>query len=50
MQEKHDGRRLIVQKQGQNITGINKKGNTVGLSLPVFDVVRGFDADVTIDG
>ena len=50
MQEKHDGRRLIIQKQGQNITGINKKGNTVGLSLPVFDVVRGFDADVTIDG
>ena len=50
MQEKQDGRRLIVQKHGQDITGINKKGNTVGLALPLFEVVRGFDADVTIDG
>jgi bifunctional non-homologous end joining protein LigD len=50
MQEKHDGRRLIVRKSGKDITGINKKGNTVGLALPLFDVVRGFDADVTIDG
>lgn len=48
-QEKFDGRRLIIRKQGQNITGINKKGNTIGLPLPVFEVVRGFDADVTID-
>ena len=50
MQEKQDGRRLIVQKHGQDIIGINKKGNTVGLALPLFDGVRGFDADVTIDG
>lgn len=50
MQEKHDGRRLIVQKLGQDIIGINKKGNVVGLALPLFEVVRRFDADVTIDG
>ena len=50
LQEKQDGRRLIVRKQGRDITGINKKGNTVGLALPLFEVVRGFDADVTIDG
>jgi bifunctional non-homologous end joining protein LigD len=50
MQEKQDGRRLLIQKRGSNITGINKKGNTIGLALPVFDVVKGFDADVTIDG
>ena len=49
-QEKHDGRHLVVCKQGQDISGINKKGNTVGLPLPVFDVVKNFDADVTIDG
>ena len=49
-QEKFDGRRLIIRKQAQAITGINKKGNTVGLPLPVFDVVQGLDADVTIDG
>lgn len=50
LQEKFDGRRLLIRKQGQDITGINKKGNTVGLPFPVFDVIRGFDADVTIDG
>jgi bifunctional non-homologous end joining protein LigD len=50
LQEKQDGRRLIVRKQGQDITGINKQGNTVGLALPLLEVVRGFDADVTIDG
>ncbi len=49
-QEKHDGRHLVVRKQGADIIGINKKGNTVGLPLPVFDVVKDFDADVTIDG
>ena len=48
-QEKLDGRRLIIQKKGQNILGINKKGLTIGLPLPVFEVVRGFDADVAID-
>ena len=50
MQEKQDGRRLIISKQGQDITGINKKGNTVGLALPLFNVVKDFDADVIIDG
>lgn len=50
MQEKHDGRRLIIQKKGRNITGINKKGNTIGLPFPVFEAVRDFESDVTIDG
>jgi len=50
LQEKHDGRRMIVRKCGRDIIGINKKGNTIGLSLPVLDVVKSFDADVTIDG
>jgi bifunctional non-homologous end joining protein LigD len=50
MQEKHDGRRMIVRKCGRDIIGINKKGNTIGLPLPISDVVKGFDADVTIDG
>jgi len=50
MQEKHDGRRLVIRKQGQDIIGINKQGNTVGLPLPVFEVVKGFDAEATLDG
>lgn len=50
MQEKHDGRRLLIRKCGQDIIGINKKGNTAGLSLPLFDVVRSIEMDVIIDG
>jgi hypothetical protein len=50
MQEKQDGRRLLIRKRGQDIDGINKKGNTVGLALPLFDVLKAFDADVIIDG
>ena len=49
-QEKLDGRRLLIRKQGQDITGINKKGNIIGLPLPVFDAVRLFDGDVVLDG
>lgn len=49
-QEKLDGRRLLVRKQGEDIAGINKKGNIIGLPLPVFDAVRLFDGDVVLDG
>ena len=49
-QKKHNGRHLLVRKEGDDITGINKKGFVIGLPLPVFDVVRGFDANVVIDG
>jgi len=50
MQEKYDGRRLIIRKQGQNIIGINKKGNMIGLPLPLFEAVKNLDADITMDG
>jgi bifunctional non-homologous end joining protein LigD len=49
-QEKFNDRRLLARKQGLDITGINKKGLITGLPLPVFEVVRGFDTDVVIDG
>ena len=49
-QKKHNGKHLLVRKEGDDITGINKKGFVIGLPLPVFDVVRGFDANVVIDG
>ena len=49
-QKKHNGKHLLVRKEGEDITGINKKGFVIGLPLPVFDVVRGFDANVVIDG
>jgi len=49
-QEKHDGRRLIVRKQNQDVTGINKRGKSVAWSSALFNVMQDFEADVTIDG
>jgi len=50
MQEKYDGHRRIIKKRGKELIGINKKGNTVGLPLPLFEVVRDMAADAIIDG
>lgn len=49
-QEKFDGRRLIVRKEGPAINGINKKGCLVGLQEPLFQVIRQLDGDVVLDG
>jgi bifunctional non-homologous end joining protein LigD len=49
-QEKFDGRRLLVRKEGAAINGINRKGNLVGLPETLFQVVRQFDGDVILDG
>ena len=49
-QKKHNGRHLLVRKEGDDIAGINKQGFVIGLPLPVFEGVRGFDANVVIDG
>jgi bifunctional non-homologous end joining protein LigD len=49
-QEKFDGRRLIIRKAGNEINGINKKGNLVGLPEPLFQVINQYGADVVIDG
>jgi len=50
MQEKLDGRHLLIRKQGAVIHGINKKGLIVGLPLPVFEAIQLFDADLVLDG
>jgi bifunctional non-homologous end joining protein LigD len=49
-QEKFDGRRLIIRKAGNEINGINKKGNLVGLPEPLFQIIAGYGADVVLDG
>jgi len=50
MQEKHDGRRLILQKTGNTITGINKLGLGTGFPAIVADEFRVADADFIVDG
>ena len=50
MQEKKDGKRILLQKQGAAIHGINKKGLLVGLPSPIVVEAGKFSTDVIIDG
>ena len=50
MQEKKDGRRILLQKEGAAIHGINKKGLLVGLPSPIVVQLSKFSSDVVVDG
>jgi bifunctional non-homologous end joining protein LigD len=50
MQEKFDGRRLLIRKQGESITGINRLGLNVALPAPMVATVKNCPVDVIIDG
>ena len=50
LQEKHDGRRLLVRKQGNEITGINRRGLVVAIPEPIRHAVEEIPFDVLIDG
>jgi bifunctional non-homologous end joining protein LigD len=50
MQEKFDGRRLLVRKLGDEITGINRLGLTVALPQPLAQCIAGCPLDVILDG
>jgi len=50
MQEKHDGRRLLVQKHDGAITGINKLGLSVAVPETIEWAALAFDRDFIIDG
>ena len=48
-QEKHDGRRLLIQKKAGFLTGINKKGLTVSLH-PTLESLIDAEVDFVVDG
>jgi bifunctional non-homologous end joining protein LigD len=50
MQEKHDGRRLLIQKQGTTITGINRLGLEVALPKSLHDDAANGAIDFILDG
>jgi bifunctional non-homologous end joining protein LigD len=50
LQEKHDGRRLMVRKQCDEITGINRRGLIVSIPDPIREAVGHIPFDVLIDG
>ena len=50
MQEKMDGKRLILRKEGSRIEGINKKGLVVGVPATVIKTASELDGDFVLDG
>jgi bifunctional non-homologous end joining protein LigD len=50
LQEKLDGRRLLIRSQGAAIDGINRKGLVIGLPEPVFQAARLFEGNCVLDG
>jgi len=50
MQEKFDGKRLMIRKTGDTVEAINKLGLVVGLSAAIAAAVSALPGDVTLDG
>lgn len=50
MQEKFDGRRMLVRKTGDSVEAINKLGLIAGVSTAIADAVAAIPGDVTLDG
>ena len=50
LQEKFDGRRLMVRKQGDAITGINRRGLIVAIPNAIREAVEHIPCDILIDG
>lgn len=49
-QEKHDGKHLLLRKEGAAIHGLNKRGHLIGLPSPVCVAAHGFKQDFILDG
>jgi bifunctional non-homologous end joining protein LigD len=50
LQEKHDGRRLLVRKHCGEIHGINRRGLVVSLPRPIAEAAGKLPVDILIDG
>ena len=50
MQQKFDGRRMLIRKQGEQIHGINKKGLMIGLPQTVFQEICQMPGNFILDG
>ena len=50
MQEKYDGRRMMLRKTGETVEAINKLGLIVGLSAPIAEAAMALPGDFVLDG
>ena len=50
MQQKFDGRRMLIRKDHAEVHGINRKGLLIGLPETVFGCVRSIPGNIVLDG
>jgi bifunctional non-homologous end joining protein LigD len=50
LQEKFDGKRMLLQKQGETVTAINRKGLAIGLPSSIGVSAQRITSDFVIDG
>ena len=50
MQPKHDGKRLLIQKQGSTVTGINRRGIECGIPETIRMAAMALPGDFLMDG
>jgi bifunctional non-homologous end joining protein LigD len=50
LQPKHDGRRMLLRKQGSSTAGINRRGLTCGVPLPIIEAAKVFEPNFLLDG
>ena len=50
MQEKFDGRRMMLRKNGETVEAINKLGLVVGVASTIADAVAALPGDLVLDG
>ena len=50
MQEKKDGQRLLIRKEGEGVTGINRRGLIVGLASTIVRSAQDIDENFLLDG
>jgi bifunctional non-homologous end joining protein LigD len=50
MQEKYDGKRVPIKKERQEITGLNRKGLTIGLPEPIVACMKRIGCNCMLDG
>jgi bifunctional non-homologous end joining protein LigD len=50
LEQKFDGRRLLLRKTGDTLVGINRRGFECGVPAPIASVVLGLLGDFLIDG
>jgi bifunctional non-homologous end joining protein LigD len=50
LQEKYDGRRVLLQKQGENLTAINRKGLTIGFASSIGVSAQKITSNFNMDG